>query len=425
MNIDVNYKKNKEYNTAKYPIRQPIYLTALIRVLSQIMLTGTKHTVEKIGMEGLKPPYLMLSNHMAFADFELAAKGTWPHRVNNVVNIDGYYMRPWLMEWIGAICTRKFTMDMHLVKSIRRVFERGDVVGLYPEARYTPSGTTSYIPDSVGMMIKRNRVPVVTVLHHGNHLHAPIWDVKKKRKVPLHTVLTLALTTEDIDRMTVEEINAKIRELFTYDEYKYQKENGILIKEPYRAEGLHKILYKCPHCRAESKMASSGAEIFCRECGKRWYEEEDGTLRALEGETEFSHIPDWFEWERAEVREEILRGEYSFECEVDVHSMPGCYRFEPLGTATLTHNPTDGFVLSGHYNGKDYRIQRMPLQTSSLHVEYDFPHIKPFDCVDISTEHDSFYCYPDRENVVTKLALATEEIYKIELEKKRRKIEKA
>jgi hypothetical protein len=35
--------------------------------------------------------------------------------------------------------------------------------------------------------------------------------------------------------------------------------------------------------------------------------------------------------------------------------------------------------------------------------------------VDISTEKDSFYCFPTKENAVTKLSLATEEIYKIKL----------
>jgi hypothetical protein len=35
--------------------------------------------------------------------------------------------------------------------------------------------------------------------------------------------------------------------------------------------------------------------------------------------------------------------------------------------------------------------------------------------VDISTENDSFYCFPTKENVVTKLSLATEEIYKRKL----------
>ena len=420
MNIEINYKNPKKYNTARYPIRQPLFFVGLIWLLSKIMLLGKKHKVEKINMEGLKPPYMVLSNHMSFIDFELAAMGTFPHRVNNVVNIDGYYLRPWLMEWIGAICTRKFTMDLHLIKSIRKSLQRGDILCMYPEARYSPAGINSYIPESVGMLVKRCKVPVVAVLHRGNYLHAPFWNFRNKRKVPLHTTLTQILTVEQIEQMSAEEINAAVREALTYDDYRYQKENGILITEKFRAEGMHKILYQCPHCLAESKMASEGAEIFCTECGKRWTLGEDGQLSANEGETEFSHVPDWFLWEREQVKGQIERGEYSFEDEVEVYSMPRCWRFEPLGKAKLTHSVDDGFVLEGEYRGKSWRVQREPLQINSLHVEYDFPHIKPFDCVDISTENDSFYCFPTQTDVVTKLAFATEIIYERHMADKKR-----
>ncbi len=409
--MDVNYKNPKKYKTAKYPIRQPWYLTWLIWILSKIVLTFKPHKVEKIGMEGLKPPYMILSNHMSFVDFELVALGTHPKKVNNVVNIDGFYQRPWLLEWIGAICTRKFTTDLHLVKSIRKVLQRGDILCMYPEARYSPCGTTSYLPDSLGALVRMCRVPVVVAIHRGNYLHAPFWDFRHKRKVPLHTTMTLTLTPDEIKGMTTDEINAVLREAFEYDDYRYQKQNGILITEKFRAEGMHKILYQCPHCMSETGMASEGVEIFCRDCGKRWTLNEDGTLSANEGDTEFSHVPDWFAWEREQVRAEIERGDYHFEDEVDVHSLPRCWKFEPLGKATLTHDPENGFVLEGHYRGQDYRIQREPLQINSLHVEYDFPHIKPFDCVDISTEDDSFYCFPTKQNVVTKLAFATEIIY--------------
>ena len=417
--MDVNYKNPKKYKTAKYPIRQPIYLTWLIQMLSKMMLIGKEHKVEKFNMEGLKPPYLLLSNHMSFVDFELVSLGTYPHRVNNVVNIDGFYMRAWLLEWIGAICTRKFTTDLHLVKSIRKVLERGDVLCMYPEARYSPAGTTAYLPESLGMLVKKSKVPVVIALHHGNYLHSPFWNFRKKRKVPLYTTFTKLWDPEDLEKLTVEEINAGLKEALTYDEYKWQKDNGILITEPYRAEGLNKILYQCPNCKTEHKMESKGAELFCTECGKRWYLNEDGSLSAVDGETEFSHIPDWFEWEREQVRQQIENGEYSFEDDVEVYSLPRCYKYEPLGFGKLTHDPEQGFVLTGHYRDKDYRIQRTPLQTNSLHVEYDFLRIKPFDLVDISTENDSFYCYTTKKDVITKLAFATEEIYKIELEKKR------
>ncbi|MBR5188173.1 MAG: hypothetical protein IKW18_06845, partial [Clostridia bacterium] len=81
MDIDVNYKNQKRYKTAKYPIRQPLYFTLLIQGLSQMMLLNKQHKVEKINMEGLKPPYIILSNHMSFVDFEMTALGTKMHRV--------------------------------------------------------------------------------------------------------------------------------------------------------------------------------------------------------------------------------------------------------------------------------------------------------------------------------------------------------
>ena len=140
--IEVNYKNKKRYKTAKYPIRQPLIIVLLIWVLSKFSLIGNKYKVEKINMEGLKPPYFMLSNHEYFIDFELAALGTFPHRVNNVINIDGYIRRAWLMRLIGGICTRKFSNDLHLIKSIKKVLARGDILGMYPEARYSACGIT-------------------------------------------------------------------------------------------------------------------------------------------------------------------------------------------------------------------------------------------------------------------------------------------
>ena len=419
--MEVNYKNKRYYRTAKYPLRQHPALTGLIWVLSRCALIGKQRRLEKIGLEGLKPPYLILSNHMHFIDFELLAMGTWPHRVNNVVNIDGFYQRPWLLELIGAICTRKFTMDLHLVKSINKVLKRGDVLCLYPEAQYSPCGVPCYIPDSVGKLIRMNKVPVVAVVHRGNHLYGPAFDFRKKRKVPFHTTMTQILTAEQAATLPVEEINAIVRKALTYDDYQYQKDNGIRITEPYRAEGLHKVLYQCPHCGTESKMASKGTELFCTACGKRWLWQEDGNLRALNGETEFTHIPDWFRWEREQVHRQILDGTYSFQDEVEVYSMPRCWRFMKLGKATLTHDAENGFVLEGFYRGKPYRIHRPPLANNGLHVEYDFRHLKPQDCIDISTETDSFYCYPTQQNVATKLTLAVEELYQLKLAEKRKK----
>ena len=392
-------------------MHQGKFWTGLIWVLSKIALMGKQYKVETVNMDGLKPPYMLLSNHMHFIDFELAAMATWPHPVSNVVSIDGYVVKFFLLEWIGAIATRKFTTDIHLVKSIRKVLQRGDILSMYPEARYSPCGTTAFLPDSLGKLIRMNKVPVVAVVHHGNHLYAPFWNFRNKRKVPFHTVFTQILTAEQAKTMSVDEINATLRKALQYDDYRYQKEQGIRITEPYRAEGLHKGLYQCPHCKEEFTMDSTGAELFCTACGKRWVWQEDGYLKATEGETEFDHIPDWFTWERQQVKEQIENGTYSFEDEVTVYSLPRVLRYIPLGKAKLTHDPENGFQLEGYYRDAKYYIHREPAQTNSLHVEYDFGPLKKKDCLDISTENDSFYCIPTKKNILPKLAFATEEIY--------------
>lgn len=417
--IEVNYKNKKRFNTAVYPIRQPLFITWLIWMLSKFAFIGKKYKIEKINMEGLKGPYLMLSNHMYFVDFELAALGLYPQRVNNVINIDGYINRAWLMKLIGGICTRKFTNDLHLIKSIKKVLKRGDVVGMYPEARYSACGITSYIPESLGKLVKSCKVPVVVIIHQGNHLYTPFWNFRCKRKVPFHTKITQVLTKEQVESLSVDEINQVLKDAFVYDDYKYQKDNNILITEKNRAVGLHKILYQCPHCKTEHQMASIGTEIYCKECGKRWNLNEDGSLSAIEGDTEFSHVPDWYNWERANVRKEVEENKYSFFDDVEVYSMPRAKTPMLLGKGKISHTVEKGFVLEGHYNNQDYRILRAPLQSNSLHIEYDHVHIKPYDCFVINTEEDTYFCYPTKQNVITKIGFAVEEIYQYHLKQKK------
>ena len=146
---------------------------------------------------------------------------------------------------------------------------------------------------------------MVVLLHHGNYLHTPFWNYRRPRRVPLYTTMTQVLTAQDVAEKTAGEIGEVIRQAMDYDEYRWQLEQQIHITEPFRAEGLHKILYQCPHCLTESRMESHGARITCGACGKSWEMDTLGQLHALEGETEFAHIPDWFEWERGQVRAQL------------------------------------------------------------------------------------------------------------------------
>ena len=413
----INYKKGvKFYRLDRKPTRVSRFFCWLMHFLS-VILMKKKVTIEKIDMDKVEgKPYVLLSNHQDFADFAVNCLATYPRRVYNIATLEQHYKRAWLLRRCGLIPKRKFTTDPNLVNQCKTVLDEYEsILSIYPEARYSPIGTTAIIPDSYGALVKTLKHPVCVLLHRGNYLRSPAWGWRKKRRVKTYSTMKCILDTSDVERLSAEEIMEVIRRELQYDEYKYQLDNKIVIDEPYRAQGLHHVLYKCPQCLNEN-MKSNGATLFCPDCHKEWEMTTLGELCAKDGNTEFSHIPSWFEWERAQVREEIEKGEYRYQGQVEVYSYPNTSRFIPLGGATLYHSPKSGFTLEGHYNGRDYKISRPVAGLYGVHIEFDYNNIKPLPCIHISTSNDSFVCYPDKDkNVVTKLLFATEELYKIEM----------
>jgi len=287
----------------------------------------------------------------------------------------------------------------------------GDIVVLFPEARYSLCGTNAMLPNSLGKMVRMMNVPVVTLIMHGHHINSPFWNVRNRNVKPVESEMKLLFTQEETQQLSIDEINAKLTEAFQYDEFAWQKERGIKVTKKFRAEGLHKILYQCPACNNEYKMSSKGIKITCNNCNKEWIMSELGELSALNGETEFSHIPDWYEWERSNVSKEIQDGAYSFESQVRIESLPNDKKFivfEERGQ--LTHD-MNGFRLTGSYRGESYDIKWPAKSMYSCHIEPDY--MGRGDCVDLNTNEDTLYLFPEKSDFsITKISLATEELFK-------------
>ncbi len=396
------------FDMKRPPMRQ--HLRPLLWALTTPVNLIHRNRLTKTRMEGIKPPYLLLCNHNAFNDFMVATKATFPHRVNYVVAIDGYLKREWLLRLIGCICKRKFTSDMQLVRHLRTVVSRGDIAAIYPEARYSLCGTTAVLPPSIGKLAKLLKVPVVTLICHGHHVNSPFWNLPDHGVRGTEAEMTCLYTAQEVAELPADEITAGIEKAFVYDDFAWQKEKGMRIPFPGRANGLHKVLYQCPHCGTEYRMGSRGTELFCKACGKRWTMTELGELEAQEGDTEFSHIPDWYEWERANVRREVEEGSYRFHGKVRTDALPNAAGYIDIGPGELTHD-LSGFRLTGSYEGEDYEVEIPASGLYSCHIEYDY--LGKFgDCVDLNTLEDTLYIYPEGEDFsVTKFALATEEIY--------------
>ncbi len=399
----------KRFDMKKPPCRQK--LRFLMKIIAPLTTRKQGQIIHKVNMEGIKPPYILMGNHNSYYDLMVLEKAILPNRCNYIVAIDGFIGREKLLRSIGGICKRKFTNDINLLRHIKTVLNNGDIMVIYPEARYSLCGTKSIVPKSNAALAKAFKVPLVTLTTHGDHIVEPFYNTKRKKIKGLEATLECIATKEEVEKLSVDELDARLQKALEYDDYAWVKEKGILVKEKDRAKGLHKVLYQCPNCLTEYEMSSEGTILKCNHCGKTYEMDEHCELHALEGETEFPHIPDWYEWERSNVRKEVRSNKYHFESEVRVDALPNAKKFIDLGKGRLIHD-MNGFKLTGTYNNEDYEVVLLAKDHYSVHIEYEYLG-KHGDCVDLNTLNDTFYVYPLCEKFsVTKMSLACEELYK-------------
>ena len=396
----------------KKPIRPNLFWRTLLKIVSAPALIKTGFECKRIGMErlGKKEPALVLMNHSGFIDMEIVVSILYPRAFNIITTSDAFIGMDWLMRQIGCVPTNKFTSDPTLVRDMMHITKKlNSSVVLYPEASYSFDGTATEMGDSTGKLIKLLKVPVIMVKTEGAFHHTPLYNNLHVRNNKVSATMTYLLSPEQIKEMTPEEINEVIDEQFNYDHFKWQKENKIVIDHPERADHLNRVLYKCPQCKAEGRTVGEGITLTCKACGKVYTMDEYGQMRAEDGVTEFSHIPDWYRWERQCVREEIERGEYILDTDVDILMTVDTKKLYRVGSGHLTHT-VDGFVLDGcdgqlHYEHK-------PLCSHSLYSDYYWYELGDIIC--IGNSDYMYYCFPKCEgDVVAKARLAAEEIYKI------------
>ncbi|MCH5164246.1 MAG: 1-acyl-sn-glycerol-3-phosphate acyltransferase [Clostridiales bacterium] len=403
----------KKHDFTKPPRKGSVVLYPIAWMLSLPSMKFHKLRIEKTGMEGLKPPYLLLSNHMSFYDLKVMMRSIFPYRANYVAAIDAFALHNrFIMRGLGCIAKRKFLpMDLTLIRNMKHTLEKNKkICVLYPEARFSLDGKRSYIPQSVAKLCKMLKVPVVTLNMHGCYVANPQFSQKKYTHVPLTAEMKQIVTVQELESISVEELSERIVSNLQYDDYTYQLENNIRITDPERAKGLNSLLYQCPHCYTEHAMTASGTTLRCEHCGKAYEYTELGELRALDGETEFSHIPDWFDWQRENVRKEVAEGKYHFEDEVEVWTLPNARKFYRHGNGKIVHT-VDGFKLTCSAYGKDVDEFWKGQDTYGCHIEYNFR--GKADVIDISRADESYWLYPSKKDVITKISLAFEEIFKL------------
>ncbi len=396
------------------PKKPNILFRTLLKIVSLPDLFATKFTLKKINMERLKKgePCLYLMNHSSFIDLKIVSHILYPKPFNIICTSDGFVGKNWLMRNLGCVPTKKFITDSVLVRDMVYCAKKLNTsILIYPEASYSFDGTATTLPDSLGKCLKMLQIPVVMIKTYGAFSRDPLYNCLQRRKVKVSATMEYILSPEDIKNKSVDELNEILKEQFTFDGFRWQQENEIKITEKFRADGLNRVLYKCPHCLSEGKMKGEGVHIVCDQCGAQYHLDELGFLKAENVEAKFNHVPDWYNWERQCVKEELQNGTYNLETKVDIMMLVDTKCVYKVGSGILTHT-LNGFTLKGCDGKLDFSAP--PSASYSLYSDYFWYEIGDVICIGDSKA--LYYCFPKyKTDIVAKTRLAAEELYKLKV----------
>lgn len=397
-----------------YPVKQKKFYRMLMKLLAKKELKDTNFRYNEVGMEKLNPREvaLFLMNHSSFTDLSIATTLLGDRQYHIVMTNDGMIGKAGLMRKIGCIPTKKFITDTMLIKDmVYAVNHLNSSILMYPEASYSFDGTQTPLPDSLGKCIKLLKIPVVMIRTKGAFLRDPLYNNLQKRKVDVSATVKYIISKQDAIDKSEDEINAILKEAFTYDHFKEQVASGIIIDEDFRADGLERVLYKCLKCGCEDQMLGAGTKISCQNCGDTHELMPDGRLRHEGGPTKYEFVTDWYSYERDAVLEEIKLGTYKLDTDVDIMMLVDNKSMYRIGSGHLAHS-SEGFELTGA-DGKLHFTMSVK-KSYSLYADYFWYEIG--DMIAIGDSKVQYYCFPKSRLPVAKTRLAAEELYKLKIE---------
>ncbi len=393
----------------KPPKKTSLFFRTLLKIVSQGDLKDADFSYRLVGMDRLpEEPCLILMNHSSFIDLEIVSSVFYPKPFSIVCTSDGFVGKEWLMRSLGCIPTKKFITDVSLIADMKAALEEKKTsVLMYPEASYSFDGSATALPRGLGLLLKRLAVPVLMVRTYGAFARDPLYNCLQKRKVKVSAEIYSLFTKEEVASLDRKTLDEKLDEAFTFDHFTWQRENNVRITEPFRADGLERILYKCPVCGKEEMTEGKGEDFTCKACNLSWHMDELGRLENAEGKG-FSHVPDWYAWERSEVKRELEEGSYLLDTPVKILMLVDYKAVYDVGEGRLRHN-SEGFRLDG-CEGK-LHFERGPLDNYGLYADYYWYELG--DVIAIGDENAVYYCFPEKGVPVAKARLAAEELYKM------------
>ena len=214
----------------------------------------------------------------------------------------------------GFIVREREKPSSAMVEAIHKSIDEGVSVAICVEGTITPNGETGFFSPRTGQLIKDAGVALITFRLSGGFFHTPKWGTGL-RKGPVHGSVVREYSPQELQEMTVEEINEAIRNDIYVNAFEDLKKSKHQYKGKNLAEHVERVLYMCPHCKEVGTLHSKGDFLTC-DCGYKVELRADGFFHPIQKKLIFDNILEWDKWQKEEWKERVLaagKGELIFE----------------------------------------------------------------------------------------------------------------
>ena len=254
--------------------------------------------------KNLPDNYIVLSNHVT--DFDpLLVAASFPKQMYYVASehvARWGFLSTLLLFFLAPILRYKGSIASSTTKDIFKKTKDGDNVCIFAEGVRTWDGVTYPVLPSTGKMIKRCNCGLVTYKLLGGYFASPMWSEGGTRKGYLHGTPVKVYTKEQLELMTVDEINEIIRQDLYEDAYERQ------LKDPKKYTGsqlayrMENLVFVCPECGQIDTFLSEKDTVTCQHCQLKFTYDEYGMLHGLP----FNTVRDLANWQREQVQNGAL-----------------------------------------------------------------------------------------------------------------------
>lgn len=278
------------------------------------------HIIDKIE-DG---PCFVIFNHLSRIDHMYVMGATYPRITNMMAGYSEFYREKFsfIFGLNKVIPKKNYYADTLPIKAVASVLKKGGCVTFAPEGLASDHGGNKPIVPGTSKMFKHFKVPVYLCYLEGQYLQ----NTKVCLDVRLgetHATLTKLFSAEDVQNLSVEEMDDIINEKFRRNEYEWNAEKQIKWDTKGRiCHRLEDICYKCYKCNSEFTLKGEGDKIVCSKCGNGATMDDYYAFHPYEGAVIPKTPFDWVEKERMDIIKEIRENpNYVFEDECEIGNL--------------------------------------------------------------------------------------------------------